>query len=690
MDSGNKSSLNNGSKIIEIMNQASLKMLDASFEWEVYEILAEAVTRILPNAMFLVSKLQPDDMNFRIVQSSGFDNYFNAIKMIVGKDPFTLDFPLKNFTPDQIRAYESRKIHHFPDGIYDLATGVLNKTICRAIERLLGIADVFAMSFYVEKKYFGGITLFIPKSIMKSGMMNQETKWAIETVSNQASSVIQRLRDQHDLIRSEKELISNQNRYNKLIESLTDIVWKANKDGTGLTDMNNSFERFYGVNAADFERNPNLWIEFAHPEDRQIVIDSGTTLFNTGSSTAEYRIIRKDGRIIWLSDRKSILYDQSGIPIEMGGIASDITERKLLEEELKIKDYSLDNSPTATGLADISGTIFYVNKAYVELFGFRTKDEIIGKHISAFAYSKQSIAKVIDTIIHGGIYTGEGLIQNQHGSKIPVIISASSVYKDNKQICFMALFVDISERKDFETKLKEKTDQLEILNKSKDKFFSILSHDLRNPFNSILGLTEILSEQYDVFNDAERVEYIRLLNSTANNAFRLLENLLDWARVNQGRIVLVKEKLNINDLIDECLALYSTPITNKNIQILRSTSLDTFLYADRNSVKTIFRNVINNAVKFTHPGGSLTIEVNPKGSRTEVSFKDTGIGMNHDIIENVFKIDVIHTSRGTADEKGTGLGLILCHELAAINGGELSVLSEEGKGSVFTLSLPRE
>lgn len=673
------------SQLIEILNQISIQLIEVKNESEIYKVLIGGIKQILPNTYFLISKLQSDDKNFRIVESFGFENYFNAIKKIVGKDPFLIDFPFKNLTEEQFDAFESRKIYHFPRGIYDIVNGVINKTICVAIEKLINISDLYAISFCVEKKYFGGISFFIPAPVIKSGIFNRETKLAIETISNQASFLIQKLRDKKTIEQKNEELSIRQTRFNNLVSNLTDIVWRANIDGSGIEDINNSFEKFYGVSIVDFHKNPKLWIELVHPEDRNIALESNNNLFKAGSSSAEYRILKPDGSIIWLHDRKSLIYDIAGNPIEMGGIASDITQRKLLEEELKIKNYALDAAPVAVGLSDLNGLLIFANKAFVNLWGFHNQDEIIGKHISTFATSADQVERVLKTIREGKMYYGAGKTIRPDGTKFDSIISATLINFEERPRCLMAMFTDITELKLLETKLKEKTEQLERVNKTKDKFFNIIAHDLRSPFNGILGFSNLLSNEYDELSDEQRKQYIDILNYSVNNMYKLLGNLLNWARLQLGTIDINIERINLKNLVNDNIGIFFSNAKGKNITILNLVSEEMIIFADLESINTVLRNLLNNAIKFTPNGGKIFIDSFQNKNVIEIAIKDTGVGMEQITIDNLFKLEEIKSTPGTNNEKGTGLGLLLCKELIEKNGGVISVESEPRKGSTFKI-----
>ncbi|MCW0483356.1 PAS domain-containing protein [Prolixibacteraceae bacterium A06] len=338
-------------------------------EVEIYEILAEGVRQMLPDVYFVVDKLLLDGKNFQIVAIAGFERIMAAIKLILGKEYSDLRFPFDGLPDEVLHVYETRNIHYFPGGIFDIVNGAISKTACNAIEKLLGVAQVAAVSFSIDKKYFGAITLLIPSSMLVGNKMDRETELGIETLANMASAKIQELRDKKTIEEKQVELLDYQTQFSNLISNSTDIVWWANLDGTGMKDINEAFPKFYGVSAEDFINDPDLWFEMIHPDDKEIAIKSHQDLFSKGIAVAEYRIQRSDKQIIWVHDRKSLIRDQQGNPVKMGGIASDVTERKRMEEELKTKNFALDASPVAVGLADLDGTLFYANKAYVKLWG---------------------------------------------------------------------------------------------------------------------------------------------------------------------------------------------------------------------------------------------------------------------------------------------------------------------------------
>jgi signal transduction histidine kinase len=428
-------------KLIRLINNISVQFLDIKEEQEVYQILADAIKKILPKSYFFITKLQPDDMNFRIVEHFGFEKVGSVMKTIVGKDPLSLDYPFKDLTDDQLCGFETRKIFHFKGGVYDIANGALNKTVCKTLEKLLGVKEVYAMSFCVHKKYFGGITFFNTASSIKSGILNNEAGMAIEIIANQASTVIQKFRDEAELKKNEE-------------------------------------------------------------------------------------------------------------------------------------------------------------------------------------------------------------------------------------------------------KLKDQTKQLIELNQTKDKFFTIIAHDLKSPLHSILGFLEFLSKDYDTYSDEEHINFIKMLSDSTKNVFELLENLLDWSAIQQGHIEMKKETFNLHELVDEGIKPYLINATLKEICIRNNIEANILMRADRNSIKTVIRNLFINSVKYTKKDGCVEFIATKNNNHIEFKVTDTGLGMSHETINKLFRIEESSSMPGTDNEMGTGLGLILCKELIHKNKGKIWVESELGKGTVFKIVIP--
>jgi PAS domain S-box-containing protein len=230
-------------------------------------------------------------------------------------------------------------------------------------------------------------------------------------------------------------------------------------------------------------------------------------------------------------------------------------------------------------------------------------------------------------------------------------------------------------------------DQLEKLNKTKDKFFSIIGHDLKNPFNAILNLTDMLLKEKTRFSQMEEKEMIGLIQTSATNAFELLTNLLQWAKSQEGLIEFNPEKLDVKDVFKKNVDFFSGLIQKKLISVHLSVKSDFKIIADKNMLNTVIRNILNNAIKFTQVNGRIDMIADVADDKVEIIIRDDGTGMNVETKNNLFTLEN-KSKEGTMGEKGTGLGLIICKEFVEKNQGEISVNSAPGKGTEFKIRLP--
>lgn len=226
------------------------------------------------------------------------------------------------------------------------------------------------------------------------------------------------------------------------------------------------------------------------------------------------------------------------------------------------------------------------------------------------------------------------------------------------------------------------------LNATKDRFFSIIAHDLKNPLGNFKNTTKMLVESYRDFSEIDRFQFLDVMKESSENIYSLLENLLEWARSQIGSIPFNPVDLNLKLLSIEIVKLLKSQAENKHIEIQNHIPLSIMLKADANMLQTIIRNLISNAIKFTRENGKIIISATAKKNNFVVSVSDTGIGISKETTDKLFRIDAEITAPGTNNEKGTGLGLILCKEFIEKHGGKIWADSEVGKGSTFYLTLP--
>lgn len=238
--------------------------------------------------------------------------------------------------------------------------------------------------------------------------------------------------------------------------------------------------------------------------------------------------------------------------------------------------------------------------------------------------------------------------------------------------------------------LKFARESLKHLNATKDTFFSIIAHDLKDPLQFLLLSAESLYKSYDAYDEEKRRDYIHRFYKNSRQISGLLENLLEWARSQRDRLEVNPEKIDLFAIAAESVELLKESALKKEITLSSQVEPGIYAYADANMTRTILRNLVSNAVKFTHPGGEvkITASLTSRGDGVQVTVTDNGVGIEKMDLEDLFNIEVKRTTRGTAKEKGSGLGLILCKEFVDKNNGTLEVSSEPGKGSGFTVILP--
>jgi len=257
-----------------------------------------------------------------------------------------------------------------------------------------------------------------------------------------------------------------------------------------------------------------------------------------------------------------------------------------------------------------------------------------------------------------------------------------------KYLGSLLILHDITIRKENEFQLEKLADELTEMNAMKDKLYSIIGHDLRSPFNSILGFSELLAESYDEFSDKERKQFAVNISIASKSALGLLENLLEWSRIQLGRTPFIPEELNLNLLVNEAILLLRLNAQSKGIMLLNRVAPDQKVFADKNMVGAILRNLLSNGIKFTNSGGQVEVTAEKKDRQVEIMVTDNGTGMPEEMVRKLFNMDSLVSVPGTSNEKGTGLGLILCKEFVEKHGGAISVTSLPGTGSSFAFTLP--
>ncbi len=283
----------------------------------------------------------------------------------------------------------------------------------------------------------------------------------------------------------------------------------------------------------------------------------------------------------------------------------------------------------------------------------------------------------------------EANIRDLKIQKITILLISTSVLIVLILSIIVILYRQNKQKEKINKLLETKNDKLNILNATKDKFFAIISHDLKNPLSAFCNITNSLETYFNEIEKDELHNYIKDLNKSSAELQNLLQNLLQWAAMQNNRLISNPEKINLPEIINENISLLKNNADKKQIKLNSKIQNRTTIYADVLMIKTVFRNLLSNAIKFTEKNGKIEIMAKTTGKYIEIELKDNGIGINQEDISKLFRIDVDTKKIGNSPEKGTGLGLILAKEMLEKNNGQISVKSKIGKGTSFFITLPK-
>ena len=485
-------------------------------------------------------------------------------------------------------------------------------------------------------------------------------------------------------------------------------IFDASQDGIAIylngkiILANDSLASIFGYNNGDNLINLDL-VDLVLTEDVHKVAEYIHLIENKkdGPNRFEFLGKRLDGQNINAEATVSTFQIENNFYIEF--IIRDATERK--KAQLTIRQSEEKYRNIADNIDDFLYTIEITNKGFHPVFITPSVEKITGYTASEFLMDsrlffkiilpddfeavKNKISNLFKTRLQE-VDEFEFRIINRQGN-IVWVRNKLHIVKDisGKVKKAYGLVSDISLRKKAEEELQRSTENLVKLNETKDKFISIVSHDLRTPFSSILGFTDLILNDDEITAD-ETHQYISFIQESSRSMLSLVNSLLDWTRLQTGRFRFEPEKIDMTKIIDESFNALSGTAYQKNIELVSNVEMNTFVFCDQSLLAQVFNNLVSNAIKFTSERGTISVEVTsaPETRFVQFSVNDTGVGIKKENLDKLFKIESKFTSEGTAGEKGTGLGLSLVKEIIEIHGGKIWVESEFGKGSQFKFTLP--
>ncbi len=554
-------------------------------------------------------------------------------------------------------------------------------------------------------------------------------------------------RDITDLKEIEKRVKQSEDKYRLITENANDVIMVFNIQSRRGTYVSPSVQHLMGYTADEFVL---MNLEDILPTDslKYLLSDLGRRIVkikrgdnSVKSKSYELQVICKDKSVIWTELSTSFNMNENGEIEEMIGVNRNIHERKLIQEKIQQNELRL------ASLLKISQNTFDTNE---DLLNFSLEEAIkltgskIGffyfyseqqKEFTLLAWSKetfkdcsiidpQTTYKLEDTGLWGEVVRQrkpiivnnynetnplkkgypDGHAQLNNYLSIPIIIddkieaiigvaNKTTNYTEADTI-HLSLLMDgvwkVLQRTELEKMLKQKNEELHDLVATKDRFFSIVAHDLKNPFNVIIGFSELMMNGNGEGSLENLKKYASYIHTSSKQAYNLLINLLEWSSSKRGIMQFNPELFEIEPFVKETIKVLQSNTEDKKIKITVNIQPGLNVYADKNMLGIIIRNLISNAIKYTHVKGSIDIDVNETNKEFKFSITDNGTGIHQEDLDKLFKNEIQHTTTGTANEKGTGLGLLLCKDFVDKHCGHIWAESQFGKGSTFNFTLPKK
>jgi PAS domain S-box-containing protein len=549
----------------------------------------------------------------------------------------------------------------------------------------------------VAELLIANLALSIQSKLIIAKEEVEENARKLQIINKKFITSNEELKQTNDILLYANELIEeSEEKFKNFVNHSPEIIYKySNKKGTLF--MSQKVKDILGYEIEEIIKNPFLWNNSIHPDFRQAVQKAIDDDKKGNAYNIEYQIKTKSGKWIWLHDyfiHKTKIDDE----IIIEGHAADITIQKETEFALRESEekYRLLSENVTDGVSLFEhNKVKYISQGYINMFGY-DKYEIENISLEKiFSFIHKEDAKQIHEIIEKShsqqttIINYNYRVKNKKGEYIWVEDNVNVEYDSfGKHIRSIIHSRDITDRKKNEQALKDSENQLKRLNADKDRFITILAHDLRSPFNTILGFLQLLTTNIRNY-DIDKIErQLHIVTNSAQKTFNLLEDVLMWIRANTGKIPCEPQKIEFATICSDVVENLKLTATKKNITILHFAPEEIIVLADKDMLNTILRNLISNAIKFTNLGGQIRIYAEKYNDQVIITISDNGIGITPEIKNTLFDISQIHTTKGTADESGTGLGLTLCKEFVEKHGGKIWVESEAGKGSNFKFTMP--
>jgi PAS domain S-box-containing protein len=491
-------------------------------------------------------------------------------------------------------------------------------------------------------------------------------------------------------------LIESEKRFRKIFTESTDPVFLLGENG--IIDCNSA-----ALNILGYENKSEILykqlMEFSpkYQPDEKLSSQKAKEVVEIANKKGYYQFewiySKKDGTDFPVE----VVFTQISISGEniLHVVWRDILKRKTAEEELKYSEKRFrelfEQSVDVICTFSFDGVFKSVSPSVTAVLGY-TPEELIGTKLNSIMkeeyYNITEHVWDIKLITPSEISVYEIELLTKDGGKKIVEVKSKLLLNDGKPFEILAVARDITERKQIEDNLKTISAELQESNAAKDRFLSILSHDLKSPFNGLLGISNMIANEIDSFSKDELKYMSSELHKSLRSQYKLLEDLLEWSRLQTGKVTFKRVELNVKSELTKIVNLFSTNSASKKITVLVQIDEVVSVYADANLFNTLFRNLFLNAIKFTKDGGQILFSTSNENGFLIVAIRDNGVGIKSENISKLFRMDYKYSTLGTNGEKGTGFGLILCKEIMDKHNGKIEVESISNVGTTFYTSFP--
>jgi PAS domain S-box-containing protein len=510
------------------------------------------------------------------------------------------------------------------------------------------------------------------------------------------------------------ESITNYTHYHseKITPDLLEMIWDRATDGMLLTDSDGII---VSVNAAfcamtSMDDQELIGLPFTVIYDRSIDRSKVFEEYQENvrcknfKPKVEKNLLFNSGQNAYVEMMNSTLVDDAQEVFILTEFR-DISERKRWEESMSQSERRyrslFENSVLPMYESNIDGQVNNANVAFMKLLGYETFEELHRLKLEEDVYvDPVQRVKLFEKLVSGNNEEPTELELKKKDGTIITVLAHSRILKDEQGECvgFEGALEDITDRKLLEQqisanirKLESTQENLTKLNAQKDKILAIVSHDLRSPFSSILGFCDLLKSEFTTLSDSEKLEYVGYINEAAVQQLNLVNSLLDWSRLETGRIRLKFESVNLGTITTEILTTLLGLAKKKNIELRSTIPANTFVNADEELIRQLLSNLVGNALKFTPSEGTITVEIKEdSNAQLILTISDTGIGIPAEDLKKLFKVEEKYSRKGLQGEVGTGLGLPMCYEIMKKHHGSIVADSTEGQGTTFTLTFAKK